>query len=204
VHVNSRHRIWLLPVVLRCGEPNTVSRYQCACNAPVHVHLFDTSRIRQPNGPQLRDGSLPSTGIRHFVGCSRDSPWFSSRFVGRRPDSHDWLPSLICGTAHLALAAIAAASALLAPMIRAGVLGAVAANVSRRLAADAAGEGDWYVHCFFPCVLGRLRQRCASLSTTANSCSFWLARSVMYWRNLSRLEEFSPKTPTRRSPTAGF
>jgi|SRR5580704_19770010 hypothetical protein len=110
----------------------------------------------------------------------------------------------VSGSAHFALAAIAAAAAFLAAMIGAGVLGAVGANVGGRLAADAAGEGHGYVHCFFPCGFGRLRQRWASLSTTANSCSFWLARSVMYWRSLSRLAEFSPSTPSSRSPTAGF
>jgi len=46
----------------------------------------------------------------------------------------------------LALAAIAAPLAFFAAMIGASVFGAVHADLGRRLAADAAREGDGFVH----------------------------------------------------------
>ncbi len=82
------------------------------------------------------------------------------------------------GHRHLALAAVAAAEAADATMVRAGVLRAVNADVGGGLGADAAHECRGFCHWFFPLVDVDLvagldgaggrrivpRQRCASLS----------------------------------------
>src|ERR1700722_2658965 len=121
-----------------------------------------------------------------------------------------------------ALAAIAAPSAFFAAVIGAGILGAMGANRGRRLAANAACEDGGLGHDYgcpqFGCVVFFLaavgfagvclvripRHLCASLSATSNSCSLVTARSVIYWRSLSRFAEFSAATPISKSPTAGF
>src|SRR5205814_7984928 len=123
----------------------------------------------------------------------------------------------------LALAAVAASRALFAAMIRAGVLGAMHADVSRGLVADATNESHRFRHGLGSVLLGEAagglgaaagrggacrtrfpRQRCASLSTIWNSCSLVSVRSVMYCRSWSRLVELAAITLIIRSPTAGF
>src|SRR5581483_9728799 len=98
----------------------------------------------------------------------------------------------------LALAAITTAQAFLASVIVADVFGAINANLRGRFPADVACKGKGLRHSYFPFVFRFAgagagagagwrfccsRQRCASRSTTANSCSFCAARSVMYCRN---------------------
>ena len=56
------------------------------------------------------------------------------------------LPRLVLVAPQLALAAIAAAFASLAPMVGAAVLGAIDANVRGRLVANAAKEGNDFTH----------------------------------------------------------
>ena len=119
---------------------------------------------------------------------------------------------LVLVTPEIALAAVAAAFALFAQVIVAGVLGAVNANFRRRLVANAALESGGLSHGFSlayfafcdvagaagdaaaglgAAAVGRAggwrinvpRQRCASRSTTWNSSSLVCARSVIYCRN---------------------
>ena len=63
---------------------------------------------------------------------------------GQRPD--DFTNPLVLRPAELALAAIAAPLTFFAAMIGARVLGAMHADLGRRLAADVAHESDGIVH----------------------------------------------------------
>lgn len=111
------------------------------------------------------------------------------------------MPVLIVVAPEVALAAIATAFALVAQMIGTSVFGAVDANFGGGLVANIALESEGLSHesdslrhfagaaaagfgvAAAGLALNEPRQRCASVSTILNSCSFVCARSLTYCRN---------------------
>lgn len=144
-----------------------------------------TLRIYRPRfGLIRREGIGIGRWLRRFGFVLRRRPRPRRRACGRKHRPHG-LPQRL-SEGHFAFTTIAAAQALLTEMIGARVLGAARANACRFFSTDTAGKWHGRSYFFFPRleldggrVARTLRQRCASRSITAHSCSRWEARLTM-------------------------